>query len=231
MKSAILSLFDNRLVTTSNLVSLKKVSNSVTLTLKNTFYVSYGSDEEATQGILNLTLTELSNFDMFQLEDDLYINLEAVTGANYAKPSATYSKYTVYVLLGKEKIAICKDTEEDAVALIESINTGINEMTADVVEKVEEEEVGLVDNTDASHPIIKRDITKANIADLLNADGKILTDITFDKQAGQLYKMTLHYFDPESKLSSMRVINITSATLMSTFNDVDDIDITLDTKE
>lgn len=126
MKAAILSVFDNRLVTSATLVSLKLVDTEVTLTLANTYYVKYGVDAQAATELYEQTAQELLNFRMMQFDEYTSVNIDAVVGAWISEPTVTKSKYTVYLLVGRTKLTKCADTKEEALEYINSIATLIN---------------------------------------------------------------------------------------------------------
>lgn len=215
MKSAILSVFQNRLITSSNFVSLNLVDTTLKLQLNNTYYVAQGSNPNAAISMYNQTLSELSNFDLFKFDTNYIINLSMITGANIAEPTVTNSLYTIYILLQKSKLSKCFNTQEEATDFLKLVSENINALTADVVERVEG---SMVDNTDASHPIINRDKTKLDIESVLVPNSNLLyIGSTLKMSPKNLFTVVKTYRDMNTNEIVEKSMKVTSDILQSTY--------------
>lgn len=228
MKSIISKVFDNRLITSNNFISIKLVDNSVVCTLQNTFYTKYAEDNESAKTLFETASSEFESFKLYPIDTDYLINLDAITGASISEPTLANQKYTVYILLGKSKVSFCKDTEEDALAFVSAVSSAINSSSSTIVESVTGD---MVDNTDNSNPIILHDDTKVDEA-ILQSNGRILVDINFQTQAGSLIAIKKTYYNIEDNRQEVETTLISSNTLMSTFVEGEESNIlTINTKE
>lgn len=228
MKSTISTVFDNRLITSSNFISLKLVDNSVVCTLQNTFYTKYAEDAESARTLFETASNEFAAFSLNAIEPDYLINIDAITGASMSAPTLANVKYTVYILFGKSKICICKDTEEDATQFLSDLSAMINAKSSVVVQSVTGD---MVDNTDASKPVIRHDDTKLDAAEF-NINSSYLVDSKIESEAGSLYKLTNTYYNTATKQTETEIIHVKSDTLQSVVVEEDnEKTITINTKE
>ena len=228
MKSTISTVFDNRLITSSNFISLKLVDNSVVCTLQNTFYTKYAEDAESARTLFETAANEFAAFSLNAIELDYLINIDAITGASMSAPTLANVKYTVYILFGKSKICICKDTEEEATQFLSDLSAMINAQSSVVVQSVTGD---MVDNTDASNPVVGHDDTKLDAAEF-NINASYLVDSKIESEAGSLYKMTNVYYNTETKQTETEIIRVKSDTLQSVVIEEDnEKTITINTKD
>ena len=221
-------MFDNRLITSSNFISLKLVDNSVVCTLQNTFYTKYAEDAESARTLFETASNEFAAFSLNAIEPDYLINIDAITGASMSAPTLANVKYTVYILFGKSKICICKDTEQDATQFLSDLSAMINAQSSVVVQSVTGD---MVDNTDASKPVIRHDDTKLDAAEF-NINSSYLVDSKIESEAGSLYKLTNTYYNTATKQTETEIIHVKSDTLQSVVIEEDnEKTITINTKE
>ena len=221
-------MFDNRLITSSNFISLKLVDNSVVCTLQNTFYTKYAEDAESARALFETASNEFAAFSLNAIEPDYLINIDAITGASMSAPTLANVKYTVYILFGKSKICICKDTEEEATQFLSDLSAMINAKSSVVVQSVSGD---MVDNTDASNPVVGHDAAKLDAAEF-NINSSYLVDSKIESEAGSLYKMTNTYYNTETKRTETEVIHVKSDTLQSVvIEEGNETTITINTKE
>lgn len=228
MKSTISTVFDNRLITSSNFISLKLVDNSVVCTLQNTFYTKYAEDAESARTLFETASNEFAAFSLNAIEPDYLINIDAITGASMSAPTLANVKYTVYILFGKSKICICKDTEEEATQFLSDLSAMINAQSSVVVQSVTGD---MVDNTDASNPVVGHDDAKLDAAEF-NINSSYLVDSKIESEAGSLYKLTNTYYNTETKRTETEIIRVKSDTLQSVVIEEDnEKTITINTKD
>lgn len=215
MKSAILTVFQNRLITSTNLVSVSLSDTVIKLQLTNTYYIAQGNSKETALTMYNQTLSELSKFDLFTVDTNYVINLSMITGANIAEPTVTNSLYTVYIILQKSKISKCFSLEEEATNFLQEISTSINSLTADLVERVDGD---MVDNTDASHPVINHDDTKLNTEDIEVPNSHLVfLGRNLEMSPNNLFKIVDTYRDMNDSSLVSKTCNVISNTLQSTY--------------
>lgn len=212
MKSTISTVFDNRLITSSNFISLKLVDNSVVCTLQNTFYTKYAEDAESARTLFETASNEFAAFSLNAIEPDYLINIDAITGASMSVPTLANVKYTVYILFGKSKICICKDTEQEALDFLASISALINSQSSGFVTSVSGE---MVDNTDASNPVVGHDDIKLDSALIETEDHRYLIDTRIETKAGCLYVIKNTYYNIETKEQEVETIDVVSDTLQA----------------
>lgn len=205
-------MFDNRLITSSNFISLKLVDNSVVCTLQNTFYTKYAEDAESARTLFETASNEFAAFSLNAIEPDYLINIDAITGASMSAPTLTNVKYTVYILFGKAKICICKDTEQDATQFLSDLSAMINAKSSVVVQSVSGD---MVDNTDASNPVVGHDDIKLDSALIETADHRYLIDTRIETKVGCLYVIKNTYYNTATKQTETEVIHVKSDTLQS----------------
>lgn len=205
-------MFDNRLITSSNFISLKLVDNSVVCTLQNTFYTKYAEDTASARTLFETASNEFAAFSLNAIEPDYLINIDAITGASMSVPTLANVKYTVYILFGKSKICICQDTEQEALDFLGSISALINSQSSGFVTSVSG---AMVDNTDASKPVVGHDATKLDSALIETEDHRYLIDTRLETKAGCLYAIKNTYYNIETETNEVETIDVVSNTLQA----------------